>query len=111
MKKFIVFLFFVLLQPSYSQWVACNNGLQDLHILSMTVSDSNIIVGNGGDFVYSGIYLSTDSGNNWIAKNNGLPPHLVVASLATSNNNIFAGTYNGLFISADNGNKIGRAHV
>jgi photosystem II stability/assembly factor-like uncharacterized protein len=45
----------------------------------------------------SGIFLSTDNGNNWKEVNNGFPKTTSVISLASnSQNHIFAGTMNGI---------------
>jgi hypothetical protein len=50
----------------------------------------------------TGVYLTTNNGNNWISKNNGL---LVTHTLSIliSGNYLFAGTIGGIFKSTDNG--------
>ncbi len=50
-----------------------------------------------------GIFLSTNSGENWTAVNNGISPYASIYSLAVSGSNIFAGTDYGVYLSANNG--------
>ena len=56
---------------------------------------------------YNGVYLSTNNGDNWIARNNGLPKFdslkRDILSLASNGNNIYAGTRFGVYFSSDNG--------
>jgi hypothetical protein len=55
----------------------------------------------------SGVYLSTDNGATWVAKNNGLPDGLSgrsVVSITSSGSNIFISTLAGLYKSTDSGN-------
>jgi photosystem II stability/assembly factor-like uncharacterized protein len=49
-----------------------------------------------------GVYYSTDNGTTWSERNNGLGDQTVY-SLASHGSKIYAGTYNGLFVSADGG--------
>lgn len=49
-----------------------------------------------------GIYVSTDYGSNWTAKNNGLTS-TVILKLLVKGNNIFAGTDAGVFRSTNSG--------
>jgi photosystem II stability/assembly factor-like uncharacterized protein len=52
----------------------------------------------------NGVFRSTDSGENWIAANNGLTnPYLY--TLFADGNNIYAGTDGGAFKSTNNGDK------
>jgi hypothetical protein len=54
---------------------------------------------------HNGIYLSTDTGKNWTAKNNGLTgTDTTVYSFAISGSKIFAGLHHGVFLSTDTGN-------
>ncbi len=51
-----------------------------------------------------GFFLSTDNGNNWMQRNNGLPTaYPVYHSLATDGSNLFVGMDNAIFFSTDNG--------
>ncbi|MDQ1267024.1 MAG: hypothetical protein QG635_2177, partial [Bacteroidota bacterium] len=53
---------------------------------------------------YDGVYLSTDNGNSWTAKNDGLTNKEIMV-LKTFKSNIFAGAFRkGLFLSTDRGN-------
>jgi hypothetical protein len=68
-------------------------------VWAIALNENNIFAGteNGG------IFLSTDNGDNWTAKNQGLK-YLNVWSLALIGKNIFAGTMGGgIFLSDDNG--------
>ena len=59
----------------------------------------NIYVGVWG----SGIYKSTNNGNTWQAKNNGLSNLFINTITANKNGNIIVGTHNGIFISTNRG--------
>ncbi|QKK00293.1 MAG: hypothetical protein HND40_12255 [Ignavibacteriota bacterium] len=53
---------------------------------------------------YRGVFRSTDNGENWIPKNNGLTASRIYSITINSSNHIFVGTYqNGVFRSTDNG--------
>ncbi len=77
-----------------------NNGLTNLNVTSLVVSDTDIFAGtfNGG------IFLSTDGGTNWTQVNNGLT-NLRITCFAISGTNIFAGTWGGVYLSTNNGAK------
>jgi len=51
---------------------------------------------------WGGVYLSTDNGDNWVKKNNGLK-NLWIFSIAIKGNNIFVTTPTGVYLSTDNG--------
>ena len=96
MKKiFFIFIFFILQQFLFSQWVKKSNGLDTTKVIfGFIQSGTNIYNCNyGGDFT-GGVFLSTNSGNNWTAVNSGMT-HTSVLSLASSGNNFYAGTYGG----------------
>jgi photosystem II stability/assembly factor-like uncharacterized protein len=50
----------------------------------------------------SGVFLSTDNGENWTTVNSGLTDHRV-HSFVVEAENLFAGTLGGVFLSTDNG--------
>ena len=83
-------------------WVhAANNQIPQDAIYALTVSGNNIFAGFWGGI---GIYLSTNNGNDWVQVNNGLTEGgTYIRALASSGNNIFAGTGDGIFRSTDNG--------
>jgi photosystem II stability/assembly factor-like uncharacterized protein len=76
-----------------------SNGLIDNEVSSITYSDNKLIIGTWG----SGIYISSDYGENWTNVQTG-PMDKNIMTLYTSGNNIYAGTFlQGVFISSDNG--------
>jgi len=84
-----------------AQWESCNNGLTCDSVWCINANKNNVYAGTEG----SGIYLSTNNGDNWIAKNQGLNNLWIRAIAITENNVIFAGTEGGgINISIDNGN-------
>ena len=90
MKKLILVLLFALVQISYSQWEQAGNWLYDGIIWSLAISGNNIFAATDG----GGVFLSTDNGKSWTAKNSGLTDQ-DIQSLASSGNYIFVGTYTG----------------
>ena len=77
-----------------------NNGLTNLHVLSLAVSGQNLFAGTLND---GGVFLSTNNGTNWTLVNTGLPNYDIL-TLAVSGTNLFAGTNGrGIFRSTDNG--------
>ncbi len=80
-----------------AQWVQTSFDSTDVR--SITINGTNIFVGT----IFKGVFLSTNSGNNWTAINNGLPS-LDISSVATIGANVFASSYSGgIFRSTDNG--------
>ena len=88
-----------------SSWTASSLSTYNTTCFAMSsgeTGETNIFAGT-----YSGIYLSSDSGINWIHLDAG--PHLSVRSIAIISNgaggiNIFAGTFlGGILLSTDNG--------
>lgn len=104
MRKFYYYLLYtiyiILIIPSYSltQWVHLN-GPYGGNIVCLTANGNKVFAGSEN----SGIYLSTDNGDSWVQKNNGLSDMRIVY-LCSSNSNIFAATPYNVFISSDNGN-------
>ena len=70
-------------------------------VLCSYSDSSNLYLG-----MYEGFYLSTDGGNSWQEKNNGLPAHYYSISTINKNNNyLYAGTIGaGVYRSNDNAN-------
>lgn len=57
------------------------------------------------------VYLSTDNGDNWTPKNNGLPTNIALWSvLAVNDTVILAGGNNGIYRSTDSGNNWALIH-
>jgi len=67
-------------------------------IYSLAISGNNIFAGTYD----GGVFLSSDKGASWVAKNIGLKNYSI-SSLAISGSNVFAGTANGVYISTNNG--------
>jgi len=71
-------------------WLTCGFSSQGVNTL---ISNGNkIFCGSGFMGVGYGIYMSTDYGQNWINRNQGLNTPSSVRSLLVANNYIFAGT-------------------
>jgi hypothetical protein len=105
MKKIFSFLIFVLIlhftfniKNCEAQWVQMSNGMfNNQNVYSLTVSGNNIFAGTSA----SGVYLSTNNGNNWTQTTLN---NRYIMSLAASGNNIFAGTNgSGVYLSTNNG--------
>jgi len=83
-----------------TSWAAVNTGLTCENVVSLAVFGTYLFAGTydyGG-----GAFLSTNSGKSW--SNAGLPEDVSVFALATSGENLFAGTqYDGIFRSTNNG--------
>ncbi|MEI6822410.1 MAG: T9SS type A sorting domain-containing protein [Bacteroidota bacterium] len=89
-----------------SSWTAVNNGLPHNtngsypSISAITISGNTIFAGttgaNTGFTVNSGVFMSTNNGNCWTEVNTGLTDTNVL-SLAINGDNVFAGTYSGVW--------------
>ena len=92
----ITLLFFLNMQ-NYSQWQ--KTSLQTtVKINTLAISGLNIYAGTNGD----GIFESTDNGENWDNRNDGLQSK-VIYTLLINGTTIFAGTATGVSISLNNG--------
>jgi len=77
--------------------------LTDTVITALAISDAGTIFAGTES---NGICRSTGNGNNWVAVNSGLDvadARKVRALAINSSGDIFAGTYNGVYLSVDNG--------
>ncbi len=79
-----------------NSWSAINNGFSSniTGIFALAACGNYLFAGTA----YGGVYFSTNNGKNWTACNTGLTTN-VIYSFAISDSTIFAGAYNGLFIS------------
>ncbi|KXK52297.1 MAG: 5'-nucleotidase [Chlorobi bacterium OLB5] len=84
---------------SLSQWTQSNNGLGNSIVNSFAIKGNIIFAGAYG----SGVFLTTNYGENW-TQTTKIENEPLVSSLATNSNNIYAGTlWYGLYLSTDNG--------
>src|SRR5215813_3715120 len=80
-------------------WTPFNTGLTNLKITALTTKGDQVFAGTPG----SGIFISTDNGGSWVARNQGLPANAEVSALALGDNGVFAGLNNGIYRSTDTG--------
>ena len=87
-------------QNSYSEWEKANGGkeLPDSTALSAILTNGNTIIAA----TTKGIYYSTNNGEDWLQKNNGLELPIEINTLGIKGNNYFIGTMDGIFSSSDN---------
>jgi hypothetical protein len=95
MKKqlFFITMLAIIGLGANAQWVQ-TNGPCGGQINCIAIRGNNIFAGTSG----SGVYLSSNFGNSWIAANNGLSSSRVYA-LAINGDTIFAGTDDGVYLS------------
>src|SRR4030095_241744 len=104
MKK-IIFLFLIVqctlvIDNCLGQWVQVSNGMGNRNVYSLAANASTIFAGDRS-FSYPSLYLSTNSGTNWIQTSSFFR---AVYSIAVNGNNVFAGNGgNGVYLSTDNG--------
>jgi ligand-binding sensor domain-containing protein len=85
-------------------WNLMNMGISD-PVLSLAIDDSIIFVGTA-DY---GVYSTSNNGNSWSKLINGLAKDLCTATyygitaLSICDSNIFAGTFNGIYLSTNKG--------
>ena len=108
MKKLLVLLVMLVAVNASAQWVQMSNGIgTDKGICCFAVSGNNIFAGTYNYPTSTGIYRSTNNGDNWTAVNNGLTDFQIL-SIVVSGTNIFAGTpTGGVFLSTNNGDTWG----
>ncbi len=103
MKKLIYSILIsmcILFVNATAQWEACNNGLnapKSLYIHSLTADDNKLFIGTN-----DGVYFSSDKGNTWIQRSNGL--YLQgVWRVSFFGNYLLAGGWGGVYLSTDFG--------
>jgi ligand-binding sensor domain-containing protein len=87
---------FLLCPLASAQWIQ-TSGISDAAVHCFESSGANLLAGTDG-----GVYVSSNSGLNWILGNNTLLNTLVL-DLAITETHLFAGTFEGVFLSTDNG--------
>ena len=80
-----------------SSWTAINNGLTNMSITAVAISDTNLYAGTE-----TGIYRAPVNGSTWIAINTGLS-NSVISSLILNGLYILAGTNSGVYLTATKG--------
>ncbi|HOV91617.1 MAG TPA: T9SS type A sorting domain-containing protein [Candidatus Kapabacteria bacterium] len=100
-KSLVIILFIFSINLSFAQWEFCSETIANpTHITALAIKDSIIFAGSA----YSGIYVSTDNGNTWAAKNNGLTVRQKqILSILIKDSDIYLGTSTGVAHSNDNG--------
>lgn len=87
---------------SFSQWQITNGPFGAGLISSLAIKDTTIFAGT----VTGGVFVSTDKGINWTARNNGLTNLGNIISLVVNNTDVFAGVFqsgnNAVFSTNDN---------
>ncbi len=82
-------------------WERVDSGLTDTDIFCLAVVGNDIFA---GDVDNQGPFRSTDNGTSWEEINNGLPFEALACNFAIIGTNIFAGTYDGIYLTTDFGN-------
>ena len=93
----IILLILFLCGQSYAQWENIHF-LDTVKINSLVVIDSNIFAGTNG----SGIFVSTDNGENWEEINEGLQSK-IIHTIFINGTTIFTGTETGASVSTNTG--------
>ncbi|HEY5123288.1 MAG TPA: hypothetical protein VIK14_06080, partial [Ignavibacteria bacterium] len=105
MKKIILLLIIINCFHciAIAQWVPI--GPYGGFINNIAYSGTNLIVSTGSGYNgnSSGIFYSSNNGNNWVIANNGLATGYDVCALIFSGDTILAGTYGGIYISTNFG--------
>jgi hypothetical protein len=106
--KFLVLILFSFANITIvnAQWEKCPNEICS-NVTTLVSNENNIYAGSQS----CGILMSTDNGDNWTFKNNGItkrhyvdPNALDISSLAINGNNMYVGTFfSGIFLSTDKG--------
>jgi photosystem II stability/assembly factor-like uncharacterized protein len=94
LKSLLLFILFPL--SAQSQWVK-STGISSL-VMEFSQNESSVYAG----LLFNGILVSTDQGVSWVKRNNGLSDS-VVYSVVSKDSNVFVGTANGVYQSANKG--------
>jgi hypothetical protein len=80
-------------------WTVVRAGLPATDIYALTTIGSYLLAG-----LYSGpVHRSSDGGQHWSSSGSGMPAATVVTGFIKSMGLVFAGTWDGLFVSSDQG--------
>jgi len=97
--KLLLLAFFSSFFISFAEWKEINNGLTNWKVRKLEVLNNNIFAGT----YPGGVFLSTNFGNSWEPRNNGLRESLDISSFTVLDNNIFIGTSIGIYLSTNMG--------
>ncbi|HEV8512952.1 MAG TPA: T9SS type A sorting domain-containing protein [Cyclobacteriaceae bacterium] len=90
------------LTNAFSQWTETSNGLFRGYIYSLATDGTNLFAGAGGFLKPTGVFISTNNGQNWSLTNTGLTD-LQVGDLLYNGGTLFAATGAGLYKSTNGG--------
>jgi len=86
---------------SGGSWVEVSNGLTDTFVYSLAIMGNMVFAGT----YTGGVFRTTSNGAYWVQLDSGLVGgSSIVYCLAASGSGIFAGTDDGVYLSADSGN-------
>jgi photosystem II stability/assembly factor-like uncharacterized protein len=88
-------------QFCFAQWVQTNgpSGTDFTSIYDLAFSDNNVFAATSD----TGVFRTTDNGNNWTPVNNGLPTTTYIQSINILGTDVFVTTGVGVFLSTDFG--------
>lgn len=97
MKKLVLLLIIVLMQPAYSQWEACSNGISEQAVMTLTAHNNILYAGTCS----GGVFISTDFGQTWEQKNFGIDYFNGILNFAFDSDSVYVGTQGGLYLSSN----------
>jgi photosystem II stability/assembly factor-like uncharacterized protein len=96
-QLFLLIVFISLMDCAYAQWQ--QTSLKNINVGAIAINGSDIYAGSN----CSGVFLSSDNGDTWTEKNDGLPTYPAVNAFCITGNDIFAGGTFGVYLSTNNG--------
>ncbi len=82
-------------------WFAANLGMGPKDVRAVTLTNASTVIAGSH---YVGMYKSTDDGASWNKSMTGFPAGISILSLATIDNDVYAGTRDGVYRTSNNGN-------
>ncbi len=94
--KIIFLISIIYFKTGYTQdWQPTS--LTNEYVKCLAINSSNEYI-YAGSLYSEGIFRSTDNGNSWVVKNNGLSVHEVYAIAANPNGQLFVATWGGRYV-------------
>ncbi|MEM8487043.1 MAG: T9SS type A sorting domain-containing protein [Bacteroidota bacterium] len=88
-------------ENSASAWTPANSGLENLRVGALSIDQNDVLLAST---ILGGVYRSEDNGANWaLAVTSALHDPFVPALVVDANNDMFAGTDDGVLRSIDGG--------